>query len=57
MYSRQKLKEILEEGDSGFLYDLEWQDLKEILESWEEEVAAVTYQRHTETDYSASRMK
>lgn len=57
MYSRQKLKEILEEGDSGFLYDLEWQDLKEILEGWEEEVAALQYQRFIETDYSATRMK
>lgn len=57
MYTRQKLKDILKEGDSGFLYDLEWQDLEEILEGWEEEVAALSYKRFIETDYSASKMK
>lgn len=57
MYTRQKLRDIIKEGDSGFLQELEWQDLAEILESWEEEVAAVTYQHFVETDYSATKMK
>ena len=57
MYTLHQLKEILKEGDSGFIADFDFYVLDEIVRSWEEDIKAVTYKSYITTDYNATKMK